>query len=46
MKKDSLIYTNPHLRDAVKRAEAIFRSVESSSAFDYVAIECRLTHFA
>ena len=38
--KDKLIiHTNPHLRDPKKRAEAVARMVESSSAIEVIYVE-------
>lgn len=40
MRKDSLIKTNPYLKNPVKRNEGIARSVETSSAIE--GIRCTI----
>ena len=41
MKEIGLIYTNPHLKDPTRRAEAICRSVQSSSAVENIHVEVK-----
>lgn len=39
MTKKSLIHTNPHLKDAKKRDEAMARNVHSSSAVEGITVK-------